>query len=54
VDICEVGRGVEVYWALLLYPVDETLTRFKRVGMALLWPQAINTEDTESKEFEII
>lgn len=45
---------MEVYWALLLYPVDETLTRFTRVGMALLWLQVMDTEDGEFKEFEIV
>lgn len=54
VDIVEVGRSREVYWALLLQPVDETLEKFKRVGMALLWPRALETDTGEVKEFEIV
>lgn len=53
-DIFEAARGFEAYWALLLYPVDETLTRFTRVGVALLWPQVINAGDCEFKQFEIV
>lgn len=53
-DIGKFARSREVYWALLLQPVDETLERFKRVGMALLWPQALETDTGEVKEFEIV
>lgn len=53
-DIFEAARGYEAYWALLLYPIDETSTRFTRVGLALLWPQAINAGDGEFKEFKIV
>lgn len=53
-DIFEVAQSREVYWALLLQPVDETLERFKRVGIALLWPPALKTDTCEVKEFEIV
>jgi hypothetical protein len=36
------------------YPADRTLTSFRRVGRALLWPHAINAEDGDFKEFNVV
>ncbi|KAK1974445.1 heterokaryon incompatibility protein-domain-containing protein [Colletotrichum cereale] len=43
VDIFTAARSEEVYWALLLQPVDDTEKRFTRVGVAVLWPRALQT-----------
>ncbi|OBR10930.1 Alkyl hydroperoxide reductase thiol specific antioxidant mal allergen [Colletotrichum higginsianum IMI 349063] len=54
VDLYKVGRSKEVHWALLLQPVDNTLKKFTRVGVALLWPRALETGEGEVTEFEIV
>jgi hypothetical protein len=41
-----------VYWALLLEPVGEA--KYKRVGIAMLYPQAIKALNLEFSEIEII
>jgi hypothetical protein len=33
-------QSEEVYWALLLEPIDETRTKFKRVGLGMMYPRA--------------
>ncbi|KAK1958649.1 HET-domain-containing protein [Colletotrichum sublineola] len=53
VDILNVARSEEVHWALLLQPVDDTLKRYTRVGVALLWPRALEKGEGEFTEFEI-
>lgn len=42
-------------WALLLYPEDETLKSFRRVGLAILWPHRQPLEERYyGHEFKII
>jgi hypothetical protein len=41
-----------VYWALLLEPVGEA--KYKRVGMAILYPHAFEALDARPAEYEII
>jgi hypothetical protein len=52
----EVARSMEVtkflYWALLLEPVGEA--KYKRVGIAVLYPHAFDHPSKELSEFEII
>ncbi|KAJ0163679.1 hypothetical protein CTA2_2591 [Colletotrichum tanaceti] len=54
VDIFKAGRSKEVHWALLLQPVDDTMKKFARVGVALLWPRALKMAKGEVTEFEIV
>lgn len=53
-DFMEVGRSETVYWALLLQPVDESLTKFRRVGLGLLYPRAWEMVDGKVTACEII
>jgi hypothetical protein len=41
-----------VYWALLLEPVGEA--KYERVGITLLYPQAIKVLNMEFAEIEIM
>jgi hypothetical protein len=41
-----------VYWCLLLEPVGEG--KYTRVGMAMLYPHAVEALGAEDAEFEII
>ncbi|KAH9234951.1 hypothetical protein K456DRAFT_35087 [Colletotrichum gloeosporioides 23] len=54
VDLSEVIISSGVYWSLLLQPVDDTLTKFRRVGMALIWPRGLKEIDSDVKTFEIV
>lgn len=54
VDMSEVIKSSGVYWSLLLQPVDDTLTKFRRVGMALIWPRGLKEIDSDVKTFEIV
>lgn len=46
--------GRKTYHALLLEPVDETLRKFKRVGVALMKQEGWDAMDKTMKDFEII
>ncbi|KAK0669852.1 heterokaryon incompatibility protein-domain-containing protein [Cercophora samala] len=55
VDFRSVGRSKRVYWALLVEPIQpESLKRFKRVGVAMLYPHAMKPADLESMEYELV
>ncbi|KAI1746369.1 hypothetical protein F4680DRAFT_401226 [Xylaria scruposa] len=43
-----------IYYGLLLEPVDDAMVRFKRVGMGLMYPPALESEDLAHYYYEII
>ncbi|KAF4912288.1 hypothetical protein CGCF415_v003824 [Colletotrichum fructicola] len=53
-DLTKVQMSSGVYWSLLLQPVDDTLTKFRRVGMALIWPRGLKEIESEVQAFEIV
>jgi len=48
------ARGTHVHWALILTPVDESEKTFKRIGLALLYPDRLGEDGVRVGEFEII
>lgn len=52
VDLLEVGRSDCVHWALLLEQIGEA--KFKRVGLAILYPQAMEIKKEELRKFRIV
>ncbi|KAI2467428.1 heterokaryon incompatibility protein-domain-containing protein [Annulohypoxylon bovei var. microspora] len=54
VETWEITLGETYYYALLLVPVDKTLTKFRRVGLGLMYQAAWEAMDKAVEEFEII
>lgn len=50
----EFARSKYVYWALLLEPLREAKTRYKRVGMAMLYPTVYDLNNKDLVELEIV
>lgn len=53
VDLFQTGRSDHVYWALLLEQIGSE-ARFRRVGVAILYPRAMDMKKEDLTEFEII
>jgi hypothetical protein len=53
VELLKTGRSDHVYWALMLEQVDGE-AKFKRVGMAMLYPRAMDVEKEKLTGFEIV
>ncbi|KAI1868333.1 hypothetical protein JX265_007156 [Neoarthrinium moseri] len=54
INLLEICRGDMVYWALLLEPVEEQPNTFKRIGMALLYPEFRNSVEAAERAFKVI
>jgi hypothetical protein len=54
IDIWAFAHGTHVDWALLLVWTSETQQRLKRVGVAITYPENIESEERLHGEFEII
>ncbi|KAI8948475.1 heterokaryon incompatibility protein-domain-containing protein [Xylaria longipes] len=53
IDLAAIAPGTHIEWALLLTPVDEQEMRFKRVGVALLYPHRMRPNTGRPVTFQI-
>ncbi|KAK2744551.1 alkyl hydroperoxide reductase thiol specific antioxidant mal allergen [Colletotrichum kahawae] len=53
-DLTKVKTYSGAYWSLLLQPVDDTLTKFRRIGIAIIWSRGLKEIEHEVQAFEIV
>lgn len=51
-DLIEFARCDFVFWALLLEQIGEA--KYKRVGLAMLYPRALELDSAQKLDFEIV